>query len=197
MSSMKVANLAVLVGLVAGCGTAPAIPGEDLPIAADDASAKKKSAKAADDSPEGQQETSTELSSGTNGTNGTNGSDPSASPEPQPAPGDGGSANDPSAPCAADDDCAYGTICVATQCIAGCYTSADCALGQACSSGKCQTAPPTTPPPGGMPCVSDGQCNPGLDGSGQICSAQGACVPGCHLDNQCPGTTTCSNGMCR
>lgn len=41
-------------------------------------------------------------------------------------------------------------------------------------------------------CTTDGQCNPGDNGSGKICSPQGQCVPGCHTDAQCPGETTCS-----
>lgn len=68
--------------------------------------------------------------------------------------------------------------------------------------GVCNGAPP--PPPqqndAGAPpkksCSSDGDCNPGSDGSGLICS-QGACVPGCHHDYQCPGSTTCVSGQCR
>jgi 3D (Asp-Asp-Asp) domain-containing protein len=49
---------------------------------------------------------------------------------------------------------------------------------------------------GGADCRSDGDCNPGNDGSGKICSA-GSCVPGCHADYHCPGSTRCVSGSCR
>lgn len=48
---------------------------------------------------------------------------------------------------------------------------------------------------GGATCSSDGQCNPGNDGSGMICSG-GHCVKGCHSNAQCPGSTTCVAGSC-
>jgi hypothetical protein len=52
------------------------------------------------------------------------------------------------------------------------------------------------PAPSGPPCSSDGDCNPGNDGSGQICTGH-VCVPGCHSDAQCPGVTSCqANGQC-
>ena len=59
------------------------------------------------------------------------------------------------------------------------------------------TASPTTPPasPPGHACSSDGQCNPGNDGAGLICTA-GSCVPGCRTNAQCPGSTQCSAGQC-
>jgi 3D (Asp-Asp-Asp) domain-containing protein len=59
-------------------------------------------------------------------------------------------------------------------------------------------APPSAPPasPPGQACSSDGQCNPGNDGSGLICTA-GGCVTGCRTDAQCPGSTQCSAGQCR
>jgi hypothetical protein len=49
---------------------------------------------------------------------------------------------------------------------------------------------------GGTACSSDGDCNPGNDGSGQICTG-GQCVDGCHTNAQCPGSTTCVGGLCR
>ena len=49
---------------------------------------------------------------------------------------------------------------------------------------------------GGASCGSDGDCNPGNDGSGLICQS-GACVPVCHHDAQCPGNTTCVSGNCQ
>jgi len=49
---------------------------------------------------------------------------------------------------------------------------------------------------GGASCHTDGDCNPGSDGSGMICSS-GACVPGCHSNAQCPGNTTCHGGQCQ
>ncbi len=105
--------------------------------------------------------------------------------------------------CTEDYDCDLGTICLGNKCIAGCYTSYDCPIGQGCTAGKCAVTVTTPPPPSGsggsgsISCTSDGQCNPGLDGSGQICSAQGTCVPGCHRDNQCPGVKICVSGSCR
>jgi hypothetical protein len=49
---------------------------------------------------------------------------------------------------------------------------------------------------GGATCAHDGDCNPGNDGSGLICSG-GQCVPGCHSNAQCPGNTTCRSGQCQ
>ena len=50
------------------------------------------------------------------------------------------------------------------------------------------------PAPSGPPCTSDGECNPGDDGSGLICGATThTCIPGCHSDAQCPGDTTCQH----
>jgi hypothetical protein len=58
-------------------------------------------------------------------------------------------------------------------------------------------APPATPPAGGSSaCTTDGQCNPGNDGSGLICTG-GACVPGCRTNAQCPGSSRCTSGQCR
>jgi 3D (Asp-Asp-Asp) domain-containing protein len=59
-------------------------------------------------------------------------------------------------------------------------------------------APPSAPPasPPGEACASDGQCNPGNDGSGLICTG-GSCVAGCRTNAQCPGSTQCSAGQCR
>lgn len=48
----------------------------------------------------------------------------------------------------------------------------------------------------GRACSGDGACNPGNDGSGEICTA-GRCVTGCRTNAQCPGSTRCSAGMCR
>jgi 3D (Asp-Asp-Asp) domain-containing protein len=52
---------------------------------------------------------------------------------------------------------------------------------------------PATPP--GKACSSDGQCNPGNDGAGLICTS-GSCVAGCRSNAQCPGSTQCSAGQC-
>jgi len=54
---------------------------------------------------------------------------------------------------------------------------------------------PADPPGGGAACTRDGDCNPGNDGSGQICSS-GRCTPGCRSDAQCPGATRCVSGAC-
>lgn len=48
---------------------------------------------------------------------------------------------------------------------------------------------------GGAACATDGDCNPGSDGSGQIC-VSGTCVAGCNADWECPGSTTCVAGQC-
>jgi hypothetical protein len=45
-------------------------------------------------------------------------------------------------------------------------------------------------------CSTDGDCNPGSDGSGQICVG-GQCVAGCNADWECPGSTTCMSGQCQ
>ncbi len=47
-----------------------------------------------------------------------------------------------------------------------------------------------------MACASDGDCNPGSDGSGQYCK-DGYCVPGCDADWECPGSTSCVDGVCQ
>ena len=49
---------------------------------------------------------------------------------------------------------------------------------------------------GGASCSSDGDCNPGSEGSGQIC-VQGTCTPGCNADWQCPGNQVCVSGSCQ
>jgi hypothetical protein len=56
-------------------------------------------------------------------------------------------------------------------------------------------------------CGKDGDCNPGNDGSGKICSGGvedpagksggGTCVPGCRIDAHCPGVTRCKSGTCQ
>lgn len=48
----------------------------------------------------------------------------------------------------------------------------------------------------GRACSSDGACNPGDDGSGEICTA-GICVAGCRSQSQCPGAKSCVSGQCR
>jgi hypothetical protein len=48
----------------------------------------------------------------------------------------------------------------------------------------------------GASCTTDGDCNPGTDGSGQIC-VNDTCVAGCNADWECPGSTTCVNGQCQ
>lgn len=48
----------------------------------------------------------------------------------------------------------------------------------------------------GVPCATDGDCNPGVDGSGQIC-VNAFCVAGCNADWECPGSTTCVGGQCQ
>jgi hypothetical protein len=53
------------------------------------------------------------------------------------------------------------------------------------------------PAPSGPPCTTDGDCNPGDDGSGMICSpTTSTCIPGCHNDGECPGDETCQGGQC-
>ncbi len=79
--------------------------------------------------------------------------------------------------------------------------------GGPCSAGGAPSTPepsgtstptpsPSTPPAGGRSCNSDGDCNPGSNGSGQICTAN-RCVAGCRSNAQCPGITTCQAGQCR
>ena len=65
------------------------------------------------------------------------------------------------------------------------------------SSGSPPAPAPTTPatPGTGASCNGDGQCNPGNDGSGKICTA-GKCVAGCRSNAQCPGSTRCVSGQC-
>ncbi|MBL8611471.1 MAG: hypothetical protein JNL38_29270 [Myxococcales bacterium] len=48
----------------------------------------------------------------------------------------------------------------------------------------------------GRACGRDGDCNPGNDGSGEICEG-GRCVAGCRYDSHCPGVTRCVAGTCR
>ncbi len=54
----------------------------------------------------------------------------------------------------------------------------------------------TTTDDGATACTHDGDCNPGNDGSGLVCSA-GRCVPGCRTSAQCPGAKSCVSGQCR
>lgn len=77
-------------------------------------------------------------------------------------------------------------------------------------SGSTNGTSPATPPPANPPaptdppaapgsgaaCSNDGACNPGSNGSGQICEA-GRCVAGCRSNAQCPGATSCVSGQCR
>jgi hypothetical protein len=64
--------------------------------------------------------------------------------------------------------------------------------------------PPPPPPPSDdagttssdVSCTTDGDCNTGSDGSGQICQ-NGICVPGCNADWECPGVTMCVSGQCQ
>jgi rare lipoprotein A (peptidoglycan hydrolase) len=70
------------------------------------------------------------------------------------------------------------------------------------TDGQAPPPPPPPPPPqedagsSGTDCSSDGDCNPGNDGSGMICT-DGFCVDGCNANWQCPGVTTCVGGQCR
>lgn len=56
-------------------------------------------------------------------------------------------------------------------------------------------APPGASAGSGRACSGDGSCNPGNDGSGEICTA-GRCVSGCRTRAQCPGTKSCVSGQC-
>jgi hypothetical protein len=78
--------------------------------------------------------------------------------------------------------------------------------------GPTHVAPPPPPPPppandagsgnppdasgGGAACATDGDCNPGSDGSGKICVNR-QCVGGCNANWECPGSTRCVSGQCR
>ena len=71
--------------------------------------------------------------------------------------------------------------------------------GGSTSSSGGSTPPPSTDGPStgsGRACSNDGACNPGNDGSGEICTA-GRCVSGCRSNAQCPGVTSCVSGQCR
>ena len=66
-------------------------------------------------------------------------------------------------------------------------------------------SPPPPPPDAGsgapdagsgVACSTDGDCNPGSDGSGQIC-VDNVCVDGCNANWECPGSTTCVSGLCQ
>ena len=70
-----------------------------------------------------------------------------------------------------------------------CYCDASCtSYGDCCADidAQCGSA---------AACASDGECNPGSDGSGLIC-VNGQCVPGCNANWQCPGNTSCVSGQC-
>lgn len=79
-------------------------------------------------------------------------------------------------------------------------TTASSSSSSSGSSSSSSSGSPVTPPPatpgGGASCTSDGQCNPGNDGAGLICTA-GTCVAGCRSNAQCPGSTSCASGQCR
>lgn len=59
-------------------------------------------------------------------------------------------------------------------------------------TGAADAEPPAPP---ATACTGDGDCNPGNEGSGQICTA-GSCVAGCRTNAQCPGAQSCSDGQC-
>ncbi len=116
-----------------------------------------------------------------------------------------------------------GLICQSGSCVAGCHGDAQCPGITHCVSGSCQGTSGTGGSGGsggsgaggaasggasaggssgggtgggGPSCSSDGECNPGSDGSGLICVSK-VCVPGCHQSWQCPGNTTCKSGQCK
>jgi hypothetical protein len=64
------------------------------------------------------------------------------------------------------------------------------------SSGGTTSGGTSGGPTGGQSCNNDGDCNPGSDGAGMICTAN-KCVPGCHSNAQCPGVKSCQAGQCR
>ncbi len=68
--------------------------------------------------------------------------------------------------------------------------------GSTSSSSGGSSGSTTSSSGGGSACAHDGDCNPGNDGSGLICTG-GACVSGCHTDAQCPGSTVCRSGACQ
>lgn len=97
--------------------------------------------------------------------------------------------------CVDDFDCVLGKICTQNKCVAGCHTDFDCPIQDVCGvNGQC-VLDTTTSNPTAFECIIDGDCNPGNDGSGKICSLN-QCIPGCHQDNQCPGVTICIGGNC-
>jgi hypothetical protein len=98
-----------------------------------------------------------------------------------------------SAECLIDEHCDLGTICLSEKCVLGCYSTYDCPIGQACAGGRCA---PESGSSGSVECSSDGQCNPGDNGSGRICGAEGSCIPGCRKDYHCPGSKICVSGQC-
>ena len=87
-------------------------------------------------------------------------------------------------------------------------------VGSSTPLGPTHGAPPPPPPPakdagadpgsghaadassGGAACTTDGDCNPGSDGSGKICVNR-TCVAGCNANWECPGSTRCVSGQCR
>jgi hypothetical protein len=70
------------------------------------------------------------------------------------------------------------------------------ASGVPLSSVPTETASSAPSSGGGAACGSDGDCNPGANGSGLICQSR-RCVPGCHTAAQCGGAKTCHEGQCR
>jgi len=62
------------------------------------------------------------------------------------------------------------------------------------NNGGTDTAPTTGNDPA-KTCSSDGQCNPGNNGSGLIC-VSGRCTAGCRADYHCPGSLICIAGQC-
>lgn len=77
---------------------------------------------------------------------------------------------------------------------AGGDTSTSVSSTVASSSSASSTS--STSSGGGTPCSSDGDCNPGDDGSGLRCVSH-QCVPGCNYSWECPGNTTCHNHQCQ
>ena len=75
-------------------------------------------------------------------------------------------------------------------------TTLDVTVVSGAASGTDDTPSSSGGSSSGRACGRDGDCNPGNDGSGEICEG-GRCVAGCRYDSHCPGVTRCVAGTCR
>jgi hypothetical protein len=123
-----------------------------------------------------------------------------SSPPPPGGGGGGGGGDDAGASCFVSSLGQSGSCTLVSDCAAQGGTSTPGLCPGASDVQCCTPSAGPSPAPGGggggASCNTDGDCNPGSSGSGEIC-VSGSCVAGCNADWQCPGDTTCVGGQCQ